>query len=518
MSGAGGMSPGVTVGAKGDAARSKPPLSFWQIWNMCFGFLGIQFGFALQNANVSRIFQTLGADIEDLPILWVAAPVTGLVVQPIIGYLSDRTWTGLGRRRPFFLGGAILASIALFIMPNSPALWVAAGMLWIMDASINVSMEPFRAFVGDNLPKAQRTLGFAMQSFFIGIGAVVASALPWMLANWFGVSNTAGEGAIPDTVKWSFYLGGAVFLLAVCWTVFTSREYSPEELAAFEEEEQAGEPAAETPLREASQFRRWGVISAVIGAGLLGWIIAAGLDKQLYILAVGGLLFGALLMLVASLRAQGRTDNGVFEVVSDLFDMPRVMKQLAVVQFFSWFALFAMWIYGTSAVTSYHYGTTDVTSAAYNEGANWVGVLFAAYNGFAALAAVFIPALAHRLGCRACHLVNLAIGGLGLVSFWFIRDPAWLLLPMVGVGIAWASILSLPYALLSGVLPAAKMGVYMGIFNFFIVIPQLVAASLLGLLLRELFDGEPIFGLVIGGVSMAIAGAVTLLVDRSAEP
>mgnify|MGYP000550190900 CR=1 FL=1 len=221
--------------------RQKPTLSFWQIWNMCFGFLGIQFGFALQNANVSRIFQTLGAEIDDLPILWVAAPVTGLIVQPIIGYLSDRTWNRLGRRRPYFLGGAILASLALIVMPNSPYLWVAAGMLWIMDASINISMEPFRAFVGDNLPKHQRTLGFAMQSFFIGIGAIVASALPWMMANWFEVSNTAGPGQIPDTVKWSFYLGGVVFLAAVSWTVFSSREYSPEEIAEFE----AGEEEAE---------------------------------------------------------------------------------------------------------------------------------------------------------------------------------------------------------------------------------------------------------------------------------
>ncbi|MEJ2534132.1 MAG: MFS transporter [Gammaproteobacteria bacterium] len=485
---------------------------------MCFGFLGIQFGFALQNANVSRIFQTLGADIEDLPILWVAAPVTGLVVQPIVGYLSDRTWTRLGRRRPFFLGGAILASIALFIMPNSPYLWMAAGMLWIMDASINVSMEPFRAFVGDNLPKEQRTLGFATQSFFIGIGAVVASALPWMMANWFGVDNTAADGAIPNTVKWSFYLGGSVFLAAVCWTVFRSSEYSPEELAAFDDHEPDAQSADDAPARSVAALRRGGFGWLAAGAALLAWIAAAGLDKQLYILAGGGMVFGLLQLGVASLQADGRTDNGLYHVVNDLFRMPRVMKQLAVVQFFSWFALFAMWIYGTAAVTAHHYGATEVTSAAYNEGANWVGVLFAAYNGFAALAAVFIPMLAHRLGCRRSHLFNLALGGAGLLSFWFIRDPAWLLLPMVGVGIAWASILSLPYALLSGVLPPAKMGVYMGIFNFFIVIPQLVAASVLGLLLRELFAGRPIFGLVIGGVSMLVAGLATLLVDASAEP
>jgi maltose/moltooligosaccharide transporter len=496
----------------------KPPLSFWQIWNMCFGFLGIQFGFALQNANVSRIFQTLGADIEDLPILWVAAPLTGLIVQPIVGYLSDRTWNRLGRRRPYFLGGAVLASLALFVMPNSPYLWVAAGMLWIMDASINVSMEPFRAFVGDNLPKQQRTLGFAMQSFFIGIGAIVASALPWMMANWFEVSNTAGPGQIPDTVKWSFYLGGLVFLTAVCWTVFSSKEYSPEEIAEFESGEEEAEAFEAIEPRPAASYRNGGIGWVAAGAAFLAWITAGGLDKQLYILAVGAMAFGLLQIVAGSMQRAGRTDNGLYHIVEDLFRMPRVMKQLAVVQFFSWFALFAMWIYSTAAVTSHHFGATDVTSQAYNEGANWVGVLFASYNGFAALAAIAIPFIAQRLGCRWSHLLNLSIGGLGLVSFLFIRDPAWLILPMIAVGIAWASILSLPYALLSDVLPTAKMGVYMGIFNFFIVIPQLMAAAVLGLVLREFFAAEAIYGLVVGGVFMVLAGLATLLVDREAEP
>jgi maltose/moltooligosaccharide transporter len=498
--------------------KHRPQLSFWQIWNMCFGFLGIQFGFALQNANVSRIFQTLGAEIDDLPILWVAAPVTGLIVQPIIGYMSDRTWNRLGRRRPYFLAGAILASLALFVMPNSPYLWMAAGMLWIMDASINISMEPFRAFVGDNLPKQQRTLGFAMQSFFIGIGAIVASALPWMMANWFEVSNTAGPGQIPDTVKWSFYLGGVVFLAAVSWTVFSSREYSPEEIAAFEagDAEAGGFPEPEP--RPAAKYRAGGLAWIVAGALLLAWIVAAGLDKQLYILAIGAIAFGLLQVVTGALQTAGRTDNGLYHIVEDLFHMPRVMKQLAVVQFFSWFALFAMWIYSTAAVTSHHFGSSDVTSAAYNEGANWVGVLFAAYNGFAALAAFAIPVAARLLGVRRAHLLHLVLGGIGLASFWFIRDPAWLIAPMIGVGIAWASILSLPYALLSDVLPSAKMGVYMGIFNFFIVIPQLIAASVLGLVLREFFGGAGIFGLVIGGVLMVVAGFATLLVDRSAEP
>ncbi len=498
--------------------KQKPQLSFWQIWNMCFGFLGIQFGFALQNANVSRIFQTLGAEIEDLPILWVAAPVTGLIVQPIIGYMSDRTWNRLGRRRPFFLFGAILASLALFAMPNSPYLWVAAGMLWIMDASINISMEPFRAFVGDNLPKKQRTLGFSMQSFFIGIGAIVASALPWMMTNWFDVSNTAAAGQIPDSVKWSFYLGGVVFLLAVLWTVFSSKEYSPEEIAGFEQEEEPGGETAATSFRPASRYRNGGFAWILAGLGFTAWIVLSRLDKQLYILSAGLVAFGLLQVLAGSMQSRGRTENGLYRIVEDLFQMPRVMKQLAVVQFFSWFALFAMWIYSTAAVTAHHFGASDASSAAYNEGANWVGVLFASYNGFAALAAMAIPLLARRLGCRWSHLVNLTIGGASLISFWFISDPAWLIAPMIGVGIAWASILSLPYALLSDVLPTAKMGIYMGIFNFFIVIPQLIAASVLGLVLREFFDGQGIFGLVIGGFLMMLAGLATLLVDRDAEP
>jgi maltose/moltooligosaccharide transporter len=431
--------------------REKPALGTWQIWNMCFGFLGIQFGFALQNANVSRIFQSLGATIDELPVLWLAAPVTGLLVQPVIGYMSDRTWGRLGRRRPYFLAGAILATLALIAMPNSPALWVAAAMLWILDASINVSMEPFRALVGDMLPDRQRPAGFAMQSLFIGIGAVVASALPWMLAQ-AGVSNEAAAGEIPATVKWAFYLGAVAFFGAVAWTVATTREYSPAELAAFDGRREIPNP--------------------------------------------------------------NQPDRGMLrQILHDLVHMPRVMRQLAVVQFLSWFALFAMWIYTTAAVTSRHYGTTDPTSAAFNEGANWVGVLFAAYNGFAALAALVIPALVARIGRRRAHLVNLALGAAGLASFLFIDDPKMLLLSMVGVGFAWASILSLPYAMLAGAVPAAKMGVYMGIFNFFIVIPQILAAAVLGFLVRTWFDGESILALAAGGALMLAAGIATLFVD-----
>ncbi|MDJ0940519.1 MAG: MFS transporter [Woeseiaceae bacterium] len=498
--------------------KEKPQLSFWQIWNMCFGFLGIQMGFALQNANVSRIFQELGAEVDDIPILWVAAPLTGLIVQPIVGYLSDRTWGPLGRRRPYFLVGAILASAALFVMPNSPTLWIAAGMLWVMDASINISMEPFRAFVGDNLPEKQRTSGFAMQTFFIGVGAVVASALPWMMQNWFGISEDAPPGVIPDSVKFSFYVGGAAFLLAVSWTVFRSREYSPEELAAFEEARPPEHTSFDESLRPVSKYIGGGFAWLIVG--LAGWYLIAsmGLDKELYVLAGAFAVFGILQVIAGLIQREGMTKNGFYEVMHDLFHMPRVMKQLAVVQFFSWFALFAMWIYGTAAVTSYHFDAPDANAVGYDDGANWLGVLFAVYNGFAALAAIGIPSVANRLGCRTTHLINMCVGGIGLLSFYFIDDPKLLILSMVGVGIAWASILSLPYALLSNSLPAHKMGVYMGIFNFFIVIPQLVAASILGLILREFFDLQAIFGLVIGGCLMIVAGLTALLVDKSAEP
>ena len=486
---------------------AKPQLSFWQIWNMCFGFLGIQFGFALQNANVSRIFQTLGANVDDIPVLWIAAPLTGLIVQPIIGYLSDRTWTRLGRRRPYFLVGAVLASLALFAMPNSPVLWIAAGLLWVLDASINISMEPFRAFVGDQLAPRQRPAGYAMQSFFIGIGSVVASLLPWLLAR-VGVGNTAGPGGIPDTVRYAFYFGGAVLLLALGWTVLRTREYPPAMLASFDD----AEPAATEFVAPNDHAGRRIPVHAMawLAVGLAGVYVINdfGLDKQLYILAAGIASYGIALIVSRFAPAQGMFAS----IMRDVHDMPATMRKLAVVQFFSWFALFAMWIYTTSAVTAVHYGSTDPTSAAYNEGANWVGVLFAAYNGFAALAAIVIPYMVRRWGMRVTHLVNVTLGGIGLLSFAVIRDPHWLLLSMVGVGFAWASILSLPYAMLSDSVPAQKMGVFMGIFNFFIVIPQLVAASLLGFLLKTFFGGQPIQALVIGGISMIVAGLCVLRV------
>lgn len=492
--------------------RAKPVLTFWQIWNMCFGFLGIQFGFALQNANVSRIFQTLGAEIDDLPILWIAAPLTGLLVQPIVGYFSDRTWTRLGRRRPYFLIGAILTSAALIIMPNSPTLWIAAGVLWMLDASINISMEPFRAFVGDQLGPRQRPRGYAMQSFFIGLGAVVASALPWLLTR-YGFSNTADAGAIPETVRYSFYFGAVVLLAAVGWTVLRTREYPPEQLASFDD----AEPASSTRVPSLPSVGL-GVALLVVGLGLAAavWLWAWG--QTLYILAGGAGVLGIAMLVLSGSKgsAQASAEAKPFiQIMSDLYNMPNTMARLAVVQFFSWFALFAMWIYTTGAVTSVHYGSSDPASAAYNEGANWVGMLFAGYNGFAALAALVIPRMTVWFGLRQTHLINLWIGGAALISFLLIKDPRWLMLSMVGIGFAWASILSLPYALLCDSLPARKMGVYMGIFNFFIVLPQLVAAILLGLLLKTFFGNQPIYALVIGGVSFAVAGLCVLWV---AEP
>jgi maltose/moltooligosaccharide transporter len=495
--------------------QRKPVLSFWEIWNMSFGFLGIQFGFALQNANVSRIFETLGAKVEDIPVLWIAAPVTGLLVQPIVGYASDRTWNRLGRRRPYFLGGAVLASLALVIMPNSPALWIAAGMLWIMDASINISMEPFRAFVGDNLGSGQRAIGFAMQSFFIGIGAVVASMLPWLLTQ-AGVSNAATGQSIPDSVRWSFYLGAAVFFAAVLWTVIKSQEYSPDELAAFEESR--AHEARAVARRTAAEFaanggrqRRLGWILIVVGALLSAWL--AG-QKIYQVMILSGMMvaLGALLIAGGLMQRAGRYDNGFVTILNDFQDMPGTMKQLAWVQFFSWFALFAMWIYTTAAVTSHIYGTTDATSARYNEGANWVGVGFAAYNGVAALAAFAISALARKTSRRAAHAICLVCGAAGLLSITVITDPNLFLGSMIGVGIAWASILSMPYAILTGALPPAKMGYYMGVFNFFIVIPQIVAAALLGFVVGRFFGGQAIYALMIGGASLVLAAALTLRV------
>ncbi|MDL5050851.1 MFS transporter [Oscillatoria amoena NRMC-F 0135] len=496
---------------------NKPRLSFWQIWNMSFGFLGIQFGFALQNANTSRIFETLGADTANLALYWLAAPITGLVVQPIIGFYSDRTWhPKWGRRRPYFAFGAIAASVALCLMPNSAALWMAVGVLWIMDASINVSMEPFRAFVGDMLSPAQRTAGFAMQSFFIGTGAVVASSLPYIFANWFNVSNTADEGAIPDSVKYSFYVGAFILFITVMWTVFSTKEYPP-----TPEQHEKLRSREKRKLENEEHFkRRFTTVGlTLLASGLLVVLVVRyqNIEKELYVLAFGMFLFGFIFLLANFYVRNKQSYLGLVHIASDFLSMPRTMVQLAYVQFFSWFALFSMWIYTTSAVTRYMYQTTDPTSQAYNDGADWVNVLFAVYNGVAALAALVLPVAAKYTSRRVTHLIALCCGGAGLISFYAITDPDMLILSMVGVGIAWASILSIPYAMLSGSLPAEKMGYFMGVFNFFIVIPQIIAGTILGFLLTHLFNGESIYILVTGGVSMIIAGLLSLRVDDRDE-
>jgi len=497
---------------------SKPQLSFWQIWNMCFGFFGIQFGFALQNSNVSRIFQTLGADYSNMTILWVAAPITGLFIQPIIGYMSDKTWGKLGRRRPYFLYGAILASLSLFIMPNSPSLWIAAGMLWIMDASINVSMEPFRAFVGDMLPRKQRGLGYAMQSFFISVAAVIASSLPWMMTNWFGISNQASVGHIPESVQFAFYAGGVIFILAVGWTVYSTKEYSPEELEAFEKAEREFDAQSDyiPPTRSADQFLKGAFIWIIIGviATLLVVINIDLLDKNLLLLTSGLILFGLFQLVAGLLEKSPHNQSGFSQVMVDIFNMPTTMKKLAAVQFFSWFPFFAWWSSATPAITSFHYGTSDVSSAAFNQGADWVGVLMSAYNVAAVFAAISIPLVVKFLNLKMAHMINLFLGGIGFISFVLIKDPAWLVAPMIGIGFAWASILSLPYALLSNALPAKKMGLFMGIFNFFIVLPQILAASILAFLVNKFFGGETIYALVIGGCSMLVACVLTVRVEE----
>jgi len=428
---------------------NKPLLSFWQLWNMSFGFFGIQFGFALQNANTSRIFSTLGASPDDLPLFWLAAPVTGLLVQPVIGYLSDHTWHPTwGRRRPFFFIGALLASLALFLMPNSSALWMAVLVLWLMDAAINVSMEPFRAFVGDKLNPEQQTAGFAMQTFFIGCGAVIASLLPTLFSDVFGFSNESLNGTIPDTVRYSFYAGGAIYFLAVMWTVFFSHELPPADLPAF----------------QAARQKKVGIAHVVK------------------------------------------------EIMAGFRQMPQTMVQLAIVQFFTWIALFSMWIYTTSAVADNVFGTTDSHSVFFQDAGNWVGTMFAVYNGISALAAFLLPVFARLTSKKTVHLTCLVLGGMGLMSMYLITQKEWLLLPMIGVGVAWASILTMPYSILASALPAEKMGYYMGVFNFFIVIPQIVSGLLLGFVTKTFFHGHTMQTLVLGGVCMILAGLLTLIV------
>jgi maltose/moltooligosaccharide transporter len=426
----------------------KPRLTFWQLWNMSFGFFGIQFGFALQNANSSRIFSTLGASPDDLPWFWLAPPVTGLLMQPLIGYLSDNTWHHKwGRRRPFFFAGAIVATLAMFMMPNSTAVWMAVFALWIMDAAINVSMEPFRAFVGDKLDPAQQTSGFAMQTFFIGCGSVIASLLP-MFFEYCGYNNSSVNGAIPETVRYSFYVGGIAFIGAVSWTVFNSTEIPPADLARF----------------HAERAQRKGVGHAFV------------------------------------------------EILGGFAKMPLVMRQMAALQFFSWTALFIMWVNTTNAVAANVFSTTDAQSDAFQAAGSWVGVMFAVYNAVSALSAFILPVIARKTNRKTLHMLCLIIGGASLASIMFITQKEMLLLPMIGVGIAWASILTVPYAILAGSLPPEKMGFYMGVFNFFIVIPQIIAGLVLPFILNKFLGGNVVATLALGGACMAIGGLCTLLV------
>jgi maltose/moltooligosaccharide transporter len=433
----------------------KPKLSTAQIWNMSMGFMGIQFGFALQNANASRILQNFGADIESLSWFWLAAPITGLIVQPIIGHYSDQTWTRFGRRKPFFLTGALLAAIALCIMPNAgvlavalPPLMIGAGMLMIMDASFNIAMEPFRALVGDMLPEEQNTTGFSIQATLIGIGAVVGSWLPYILVNFFGVSQSALPGEVPDNVVYSFYFGAVVLVGAILWTVIKTKEYSPAELQSFNSQEVV------------------------------------------------------------------ETQGGLMNIFTSFKQMPETMKQLGWVQFFSWFGLFCMWVYSTPAIAQHIYGTDieDSSSSLFNEAGNWVGIIFGVYNAVSAGFALLLPIIAKKIGKKQAHSIALTAGGLGLLSIYFVQDPIMLILSMAFVGMAWASILSMPYALLAGTIPLTKMGIYMGIFNFFIVVPQIVSGIIGGPIVKNLFDSQAIFALMMGGVSLLIAAVFAMFV------
>lgn len=417
-------------------------------------------GFALQNANASRILQIFGADVHELSWFWIVAPLTGLIVQPIIGHYSDRTWTKLGRRRPYFLVGAILASLGLILMPNSdmftafmPALWVGAGMLMIMDASFNIAMEPFRALVADILPSDQRTLGFSVQTVLIGIGAVIGSWLPYVLTNWFGVLNEAKVGEVPYNLMLSFIIGAAVLLVSIIITVVTTKEYSPEEMELIHEYE--GDAAAE------------------------------------------------------------EGSSSLMNIFSDFRKMPDTMKQLAWVQFFSWFGLFGMWVFSTPAIASHIYGLdiADNSSKGFQDAGDWVGILFGVYNAVSAVYAFFLPAIAKKIGRKRTHAYSLVIGGMGLISIFFMPDKYWLIISMVGVGIAWASILAMPYAILAGSIPARKMGVYMGIFNFFIVLPQILNALIGGPMVKYLYDDKPIIALIISGVSFIIAALLVAKVN-----
>lgn len=435
----------------------KPKLTFFDIWNMNFGFLGIQFGWGLQLANMTAIYTKLGASPEKIPILWIAGPITGLLIQPFIGAMSDRTWNRLGRRRPYFLAGALLSSAALFFMPDSPVLWVAATLLWILDASINISMEPFRAFVADKLPESQRTKGFIMQSFFIGIGQTLANALP-LVFHQLGMHGIA-RNHVPMTVNYSFKLGAIVFLLCVLWTVFSTREYPPEDIEAFQ--------------REHASRGGFG--------GLAGTIVQ--------------------------------------EIVAAVKEMPATMKQLASVQIFTWLGLFCMWMF-FGLTTAYHvFHAPNSQSEVFDRATEWTGWCFAIYSIVCFIVAFALPSIAKAVGRKRLHIGCLAIGGLSLLSVYLVENPNTLLLTMIGVGLAWASILAIPYAILSDAVPADRTGVYMGVFNFFIVIPEIIAAATFEPLVKQVFHNSPVYVVMLGGACMLVAAGLMLRVkDHCCSP
>jgi maltose/moltooligosaccharide transporter len=461
---------------------------------------------------MSRIFQSLGSSLDDLPALWIAAPLTGLLVQPIVGHLSDRTWLGrLGRRRPYFLGGAILAALSLVLMPLSTQLLMAAVLLWALDASLNITMEPFRAFVGDMLRKDQHTAGYAVQTAFIGAGAVLGSIFPYALDH-FGVSNVAAGGGIPETVRISFWAGGIALFVAVLWTVLSTREYSPDEMAAFGG---ADDHADSDATIRALAARTAGSSLVWIAAGVLVLmgVVEFKLEKEMYVL--GGLLiaYGIASIAGIQLAKSGKQNNMLANIVGDFSGMPTVMKRLALAQFFSWSALFIMWINTTPVVAQNFFHAPDPASAAYQDAGNWVGVLFSVYNGVAAVVALAVlPFLARAVGKVRTHMIGLLCGAAGYASFLVLHDPKTLILSEIGIGIAWASILAMPYAILASTLPQRKLGIYMGLFNAFIVIPQLLVATVMGTIMKAFFPGEPIWTMLVAAAVMVLAAIAMLRV------
>lgn len=475
---------------------TKRQLDAWQVCKICIGAFGLQFGFALPQANATRIFQNLGASLDSVPLLWLAGPITGLIVQPLVGYYSDRTWTRFGRRRPYFLTGAALAALALIAMPNASTLIAAMFMLWLLDASVNFTMGPYRAFVADQMPPAQRSTGYLMYMSFASVGAVVGSLLPWAMSN-LGFSPVAPAGGISESVRMAFYVGATLLVIALCASAFTNREHPPEAFAQFEDG--AAEDDAE---RSPPRMRRHAI--AWIAVGLAGWWLAWYFTARLalYVLVFAAIGYGVSLLAAGAIKSR----NAFTSIIDDLETMSGSMRWLALVQFFSWFSLFTIFVYTAPAVAKLHFGATTPGTPEYEAGANWVGVLAAVYNGIGALIALILPFFVRRLGMPRTHQICLWIGAAGLLSMLVIRDPDWLLLSMVGLGFAWASIIALPYAMLANSLPARKMGVNMGIFNIFIVVPQLLAAAVLGWLLDTVGGGDPVYTFAIAAAGWILAG------------